>query len=873
MMNEVVLPRIDDKVESLDSQEIGRLVTERGNLPMCGLGYQTQIRGLAVRTEITQTFYNPFDRPIEATYVFPIEGTMAVVDCLMIVGERIIRADLQERSAARQRYRDAIRRGHRAALLEENRSETFSLSVGNIPPGEAIRIRLITVGQLSVVNSVWTLRLPLVVAPRYTSGLGIPQFSAGSGTTPDTDEAPDASHVTPPVLLPGCANPVDLSVSVDIDLESLNPVADWHEHLASSLHAVVLDGDAKRCRVRIEPGHRVDRDFILRGSIASDQLRTAGRMERSKNNGRRTFAIHLTPPKVSVSDELGRDVVFVLDRSGSMSGWKYVAAQRGIARLIDALNDRDRFGLIVFDDQQLCFTDPSLTQNPKSLREAAMGGASLITATDKNRFAAIKWLNKISVNGGTEMAPAIELALDMIALFGNRESKGSIVLVTDGQITGEDFVLSRLKDADSKRRPRIYTLGVDRAVNASVLRRLSTLTGGTFELVESEMQLDAALQVMAQEIGTPVLTKIQIESGDLFEPVFGSSDLYTNRPVTIFGRTEHDALTVRLSATDRQGNPWRQDVSMSADDQGATNDVLLSLWGKGRVRMLEDQYAISGEHDEAAQSKIIETSLESRVLSRFTAYVAVDEREIVNESGSFDRVVQPVELPEGWQLGRLPVIPPEMRIKFGRRAPRHKTQVASATSDAFFADFCEPSIELNEIAADEMPLFHSSSFKRIEARAERRMMAPRRDWPASASSDFWDIETFLDPAPVDRLPSDKASWLIQPLVRFIFVEAEKLRATQIFFQKTNDSIEIKFLVGEILQEHTHLPLRLWRQIVHLVKLFPSSHTKQDDVWQGDFLAADSPLFCQIVSLEEEVLKKLNISIRIERDDKIEIQLS
>ncbi|MDP1563388.1 MAG: VIT domain-containing protein [Pirellulaceae bacterium] len=664
-MNEVLLPRIDGEIESSDTFGIGALKTRQGNLPMCGLGYQTLIRGLAVRTEITQTFYNPFEHPIEATYVFPIEGTMAVVDCLMMVGDRIIRADLQERAAARQRYQEAMRRGHRAALLEENRSETFLLSVGNIPPGEAIRIRMITVGQLPVVNSVWTLRLPMVVAPRYTSGFEIPGRATGTGTAMDTDEVPDASHVTPPVLLPGFKNPVDLSVCVEIDLEALKPEIEWSEHLSSSLHTVVVNSSENRCRVQIRPGNRVDRDFILRGSVASQRLTTSARLEPPVRNERGTFAIDLVPPQIVRSEKHGRDVVFVLDRSGSMNGWKYVAAQRGVARLIDSLNEQDRFGVIAFDDKQLFFVDPSRKRTPTSYRELTLGGASLVAATDKNRFAAIKWLNNVKVDGGTEMAPAIELALDMVALDGASEFKASIILITDGQITGEDYVLSRLSGVAAQRRPRIYTLGVDRAVNASVLRRLSTATGGTLELVESESQMDKSIQALATEIGAPVLTDIRIASDEEHELVVGSADLYANRPVSIFGRTKRSELTVRMLAVDADGKPWEQDVLIHSDKHSGSG-TLISLWGKGRVRMLEDQYAIASRDDEAARQKIVDTSIESRVLSRFTAYVAVDETEVVNKNGSVDRVVQPVELPEGWQLGRLPSIPAELRIRHAR---------------------------------------------------------------------------------------------------------------------------------------------------------------------------------------------------------------
>lgn len=863
-MNEVLLPRIDGEIETAETFGIGALETRRGNLPMCGLGYHTRVNGLAVRTEITQTFYNPFDQPIEATYIFPIEGTMAVVDCLMLVGDRIIRADLQERSAARRRYQDAVRQGRRAALLEENRSETFSLSVGNIPAGEAVRIRMITVGQLSVVNSVWTLRLPMVVAPRYTSGLQIPGRPTGPGIELDTDEVPDASHVTPPVLLPGSQNSVDLQLTVEIDLEASKPDSKWYEHLACSLHSVLVDGDESRCRVRLKPGNRIDRDFILRGSVDSTNLRTVARLEPVAANQRGTFAIDIVPPKKDLqADRPGRDIVFVLDRSGSMGGWKYIAAQRGVARLIDSLQEHDRFGVMVFDDEQMFFVEPKKNKSQSSYRELAMDGAGLVAATDKNRFAAIKWLNQINVNGGTEMGPAILMALDMIALDAKTNSKGSIVLITDGQITGEDYVLSRLNGIDAKRRPRIYTLGVDRAVNASVLRRLSNATGGSFELVESESQLDKSIQVLAQEIGTPVLTDIRVVSDEEHDLVMGSTDLYAQRPISIFGRTRLSDLNVRLVATDATGQPWEQEVSIRASGH-AESRTLISLWGKGRVRMLEDQYAILGRDDEAARQTIVETSLEARVLSRFTAYVAVDESEVVNKTGLVNRVIQPVEIPEGWQTGRWPVIPPSLRTRI--------EDTPEVSVDSMFHEFRETTFDLNE-EGDGMTVLCAMTPMVPMARSMPMSSKPSLSQPSSQMESLGRSAKPKRQSISHRTePLDETESLVQRLLQAIFTEAEQRRVSGVVFYKAGDSVVVHYLIAGSMQERDRLPLRLWRTVFEFLKSLVTNWIQRADVSIGDFLRDNSLLFQSDHSSVNAMMPNQKISVRIEGDERVEILL-
>src|SRR5690606_1166192 len=178
---------------------------------------------------------------------------------------------------------------------------------------------------------VATFRFPLVVAPRYIQGGPIDGPPAGSGTAPDTDAVPDASRISPPVLLPGFPNPVRLSLSARIDAAGLEL-----REVASSLHVVEEEGDT----VRLRPGERLDRDFILRLSFdASTSLQL---------DGEGTFALFVVPPELE-TERQPRDLVLLLDRSGSMSGWKMVAARRAAARIVDTLTPRDRFAVLTFD--------------------------------------------------------------------------------------------------------------------------------------------------------------------------------------------------------------------------------------------------------------------------------------------------------------------------------------------------------------------------------------------------------------------------------------------------------------------------------------------------------------------------------------------
>lgn len=666
----MLLQRIGES-EPLDtSRGFGAVESEFGNLPLRQLSYHARMLGLAVRTTILQSYYNPFDEAIEAKYIFPLEYGQAVIACEMRIGERVVTAQLKERAEARAEYAQAIRNGYRAALLEENRPETFSMAVGNIPPGEAIQICIQTVSQLAVVSGEWTLRLPLVVAPRYTSGLPLPRAACGPGTASDTAQVPDASTVTPPTWLPGFASPVDLSLIVDMDLAQLPCRDDWIMQLKSSLHTALIEAHSdsvaasggRTCRVQLLPGERVDRDFILRGQLNDDFVSSAIVCETNSESqpagtaaAHTTFAITMVAPRKPLTT-IPNQVVYLLDRSGSMSGWKMQAARRGMCRLLDRLDAKDSFQLVAFDDK----LDVYQSRANKPNRSA------WIAADDAQRFEAIRWLSQVESEGGTEMAQAVEFALKACCVNEtNFElNKGvcnpAIVLVTDGHITGEDSLLRLIDSMPTDRVPRLFCLGVDRAVNASVLQRISRRTGGTFELVESEQRLDEVLARFADEIASPALTALSITSQpkvDLHIAPNNLTTLYSGRAQTIYGRYAGDqplTLSVRGQLTD--GKPYEQQlqVSPSGKISSATGNstseptLLRALWGKETIRTLEDNLFAAGSHSYELKQQIIDCSLRCSVLSRLTAYIAVDRTEKVTDGHKPHSILNPSELPEGW---------------------------------------------------------------------------------------------------------------------------------------------------------------------------------------------------------------------------------
>ncbi len=466
-----------------DGTGFGILRTPRGNLPLYRLDVGAKITALSAGVEVTQGFRNPYNEPLEATYVFPLPPRAALTKLTLTAADRVIEAQLQERAAARQAYDQAISAGQRAAIAEEERPDVFTLRVGNILPGERVTVALTLAQPLAMVDGEAEFRFPLVVAPRYIPGAPIDGEQVGDGHAADTDAVPDASRISPPVLLPGFPNPVALSLRAEIDPAGLELTG-----INSSLHAV-RDADGG---IEILPGERLDRDFILRLAYAGggDALLLAP--DADGEGG--TFQLIAYPPDQE-TPPTPRDVVLLLDRSGSMGGWKMVAARRAAARIVDTLRDGDRFAVLTFDHA---------VEWPADLP------SGLVPATDRNRYRAVEHLSRADARGGTELLRPLLDGLDLLARAGTGEQPRDrvLVLVTDGQVGNEDQILHEV--AARLAGVRVHTVGIDRAVNAGFLGRLAIAGRGRAELVESEDRLDAAMDRIHRRIGSPVVTGVSL---------------------------------------------------------------------------------------------------------------------------------------------------------------------------------------------------------------------------------------------------------------------------------------------------------------------------------------------------------------------------
>jgi Ca-activated chloride channel family protein len=607
---------IEGDVSSLDWPEWGgdyrpQQASHDCVLTMTGLAVSAEIVGPLAHVKVRQTFHNPLDETLEAIYIFPLSPRAALNQFRLQVGDRVIEGQIQERLQARKTYQEGKQAGHRSALLEQQRDNVFTATIGNVPAGETLSLELCYAERLEMDESNTLFRFPLVVGPRYIPGEAL-NHSQGLGTAPDTTRVADASNITPPLLPPGLRAPGALSIEVDIDHGGVHLC-----QLTSTQHAVSAEMDGQRTRISLaRQDEALDRDFVLRfrlGRDASNLLMSSGEY----------FLMTLTPPAEAPGLAPPRDVVFLLDRSGSMGGAKMESARRAVQDFLAYLGPQDRFALMAFDHDMEPFEEGRLC--PMSEISRALG-----------------WLQAVDARGGTEILAPIQWLLHMSQ--GDSERFLCAVLVTDGQVGNEPEIYRVLQ---AHRGPvRIFSLGVDEAVNEAFLRQVARIGRGTCELVAAGEPLEGALNRLAREVGCPLVTDLEIVDAGLHpEEVLPSRlpDLYAARPVSVLGR--HRGNGDLLVRGRRQGQPWMARLT----PQRCHNVALPLLWAREKIVDLQDRLSL-GDALEAVevQRQVTELGLRYRLVSEHTSFVLVDRDEVIQAQGPGKTVVQPVARPSGW---------------------------------------------------------------------------------------------------------------------------------------------------------------------------------------------------------------------------------
>ncbi len=618
-----------------------------GPCPLKHTDVKAEIAGFLSRVTVTQEFENPYPEKIEAVYTFPLPQLAAVDAMTMRIGSRTVVGKIARREEARAIYESARDRGYAASLLDQERPNIFTQSVANIKPGEKVTITLHYVETLKYEDHAYEFVFPMVVAPRYIPGR--PVGKDGGGWAPDTDRVGDASHITPNVTPPGTRAGHDISIEVSIDAGM--PV----QFLRSLTH----DADIMRATPRVALVHLKNKteipnkDFVLQYDVSGAKVEDAVLTHRDARGG--YFSLILQPPAKPAAQEITpKEIVFVLDTSGSMSGFPIERAKESMRLALNGLNSRDTFNLITFSgDTHILYPPP-------------------VPATAENLQQAQSFLASRHGSGGAEMMKAIRAALDP---SGDENHVRVVCFMTDGEVGNDMEIISEVQQHPNA---RVFAFGIGSSVNRFLLDKMAEYGRGEVEYVGLEDDGSAAAKRFQDRVRSPLLTDISIDWNGLpVSDVYPARvpDLFSAKPVILSGRYTGPGNGVIRLRGKMAGKDFSREITVSLPAYEKRYDVLATLWARHRVDDLMGRDWLgtqTGHPDHEMKEAVVKLGLDYNLMTQFTSFVAVEET-IVTEGGKPRRVDVPVEMPHGMSYEGV----------FGERRPSPSPMQASAAGGFF----------------------------------------------------------------------------------------------------------------------------------------------------------------------------------------------
>ncbi len=604
---------------------------EGGVCPLEHTNVDVTISGFIARVTLTQRFSNPYEVPIEAVYTFPMSSRGAVDAMTMTIGDRIIKGKIDRREAARRIYEAARAAGHTASLLDQERPNIFTQSVANIMPGSAVEITISYVEYLKYEAGEYEFSFPMVVGPRYNP-TNTSQIEPACDFCPvgklriGLDPVPDRAKITPPVTPEGTRAGHDISLIVKLNAGVAI------QDIVSDLHEVDLERkDSQRAVIALKNQKEIpNRDFVLRYAVADRAIGDAVLTHAGAKG--KFFTLILQPPDRVTPDEVTpKEMIFVIDKSGSMSGFPIEKAKKTMRLAIEKMNPNDTFNLVSFaGGLGYCFDRP-------------------VPNTRENRAKALHYLQNLQGGGGTEMMAAIRSAL---ANQNDPERLRVVCFMTDGFIGNDMAILDAIQK--HRKTARVFAFGIGNGVNRFLLENMAREGRGASEIVTLESDGDAAVQRFHERIQSPLLTDITIDFGGLeIEDVTPSPDklpdLFASRPLILTGRyTGSGAGTITVRGKTAAG-PFERKILVDLPSDEPANDVLASLWARNRIGdlMAEDWLGTQlGRPDPNMREKVTKLGLDYGLVTQFTSFVAVEDR-VVNEGGKTITIQVPVEMTDG----------------------------------------------------------------------------------------------------------------------------------------------------------------------------------------------------------------------------------
>ena len=582
----------------------GWLEETRVALPLKGVESRFDVRGDILNVEIDQIYHQSASRPMDCTYTFPLPAGAAVHCCELHINGRTIRARIEEAHEARRIYVEKKAQGRRAALVEVERENLFTLSLGNLQPGDVVVVRFAYFQTLERLGDQLSIQIPVCPGIRYIPGQPLFRDLGGMGTEDDTDQVPDASRISPPRI--DAFHPDAAYFYLEGRIDAGTAVA---QSVSSPSHPVLVrvDEAGKTIYVLIADGGVVpDRDFVLRWQEPAE---TALAPHAWRFGRKETYAlVQLRAPVIARADDnYEQDIYFLIDRSGSMEGLKWTKSCEALHSFMDIMGEGDRASITFFES-----THRDFAEKPLPAREIA-------------RQRAFQTIEKIGTAGGTELLPALNHVIESV----KKHSPGRravLLIITDGQVGNEEQVLETLRLHPDL---RVHLFGIDTAVNDALLKTIARQQRGQCFLLTPNDDIRGTVTKLGDRIRRAVLTGIEVEEGwKLASETI--PDLFSGEVIEFPLKAVGAGGPVRIKGMLPNGEKRFYEFECAP----VTNPAVKLLWARARIESL-----LARKQTKEA----IALARQSNLLCPGTCFVAWDGAESVPVAE--EKVYQPSQSP------------------------------------------------------------------------------------------------------------------------------------------------------------------------------------------------------------------------------------
>jgi Ca-activated chloride channel homolog len=579
--------------------------SEVDSFPLKDTNVTVNINGTIADIYVNQTFANEGTKPISANYVFPASTKASVHGMKMTIGDQVITAKIKERETAKKEFEKAKSEGKSASLLEEQRPNVFTMSVANIMPDDIVNIELHYTELIVPTDGVYQYVFPTVVGPRYSN-------KAAEGPA-DTDK-----FVQTPYLKEGKNSNTKFNISVNLSAGlSIN-------NLTCPSHKINIANDGmSEAKVTLADPEEFggNRDFILNYKLTGEKIQSGLMLYNGEKEN--LFLLNIQPPeRVDISDIPPREYVFLLDVSGSMSGYPLDTAKVLIKNLVSSLRKTDKFNLVLFSSSSVPMSDTS------------------VDATEENISSAIKMIDQADGSGGTEFITGLQ---SILSIPKDEKYSRSVVIITDGYIDCEKEAFALINKNIGN--TNFFSFGIGDSVNRYLIEGIAkTGLGEPFYLTEPNNAANICDDFRKYVI-SPVLTDIKVEfkGFDTYDvDPENIPTLFAQRPIILIGKY-NGSPTGCIKITGKAGNKdFVQEIAVSDTKPANTNSALSYLWARSRIARLSDYNTDKENTDNKAA--ITKLGLNYSILTPYTSFVAVTET-IRNKTGESEDVKQPLSLP------------------------------------------------------------------------------------------------------------------------------------------------------------------------------------------------------------------------------------